>query len=122
MTDPPGPRPEHGLRADITDALVAVWTRYSGKRPVAARTVIRDNVVTCVLVDAVGDHDAGLLAAGTENAVEGAVGVTSAAYKSDAAAMVANLTGRRVTSFISSHDPDTDAATETFTLEQRFFS
>lgn len=116
MADRPAPR-EHGLRADITDALVAVWIRYSGKRPVAARTEIRDNVITCVLVDAVGDYDVGLIAAETQ----GAGRLRSAAYKSDAAAMVANLTGRRVTSFLSSHDPDTDVATETFTLERRFF-
>ena len=122
MTDPPGPRSEYGLRADITDALVAVWIRYSGKRPDAARTEIRDNVVTRVLVDAIGDDDAGLIAAQTQDAAEGAGGLTLAAYKSDAAAMVANLTGRRVTSFISSHDPDTDVATETFTLERRYFS
>ena len=122
MADPPGPRAEYGLRADITDALVAVWIRYSGKRPVAARTEIRDNVITCVLVDAVGDYDAGSIAAETQDAVQGAGRFRSAAYKSDAAAMVANLTGRRVTSFISSHDPDTDVATETFTLERRFYS
>jgi Na+-translocating membrane potential-generating system (MpsC) len=118
MANSPGARAEYGLRADITDALVAVWIRYSGKRPVAARTEVRDNVITCVLVDAVGDHDAGLIAAETQDAGR----LRSAAYKSDAAAMVANLTGRRVTSFLSSYDPDMDVATETFTLERRFFS
>jgi hypothetical protein len=79
--------------------------------PGAARTEIRDNVITCVLVDAVGEAEA-----------QGAGRLRSAAYKSDAAAMVANLTGRRVTSFLSSHDPDTDVVTETFALERRFFS
>ena len=122
MTDPPAPRPESAIRADITDALAAVWIRYAGKRPTAVRTQIRDNVVTCVLVDAVSDHDASLAASETSNAVAGASRLNSAAYKSDAAAIVTDLTGRRMTSFISSHDPETDVATETFTLERRFFS
>jgi uncharacterized protein YbcI len=120
VTDTPLRPREGGIRARITDALVALWTDYAGKRPGAARTELRDNVVTCVLVDAVGDYDAGLTAS-HDGASKGAPRLSRATYKRDAAAAVASLTGRRVISFISSHDPDTDVATETFTLERRFF-
>ena len=121
MTDTVTTPPEAALQTEITDALVAVWVRYAGKHPTAARTEIRDNIIICVLVDAVGDDDA-LVASEAADAGAGASGVASAEYKSEAAATVAALTGRRVTSFISSHDADTDVATETFTLERRFYS
>jgi uncharacterized protein YbcI len=122
MTDTVTTPAEDALETEITDALVAVWVRYAGKHPTAARTEIRDNIVVFVLVDAVGDYDAALIASDAKQAVTGPSRVTSAAYKSEAAATVASVTGRRVTSFISSHDADTDVATETFTLERRFYS
>jgi uncharacterized protein YbcI len=122
MTDTVTTPPEDALQTEITDALVAVWARHCGKHPTAARTEIRDNIVICVLVDAVGDCDAALFDSEAADAVAGASSVASAVYKSEAAATVAALTGRRVTSFISSHDADTDVATETFTLERRFYS
>jgi hypothetical protein len=122
MTDTVTTPPEAALQTEITDALVAVWVRHAGKHPTAARTEIRDNIVICVLVDAVGDRDASRVASKAVDAVAGVSGIASAAYKSEAAATVATLTGRRVTSFISSHDADTDVATETFTLERRFYS
>jgi uncharacterized protein YbcI len=115
----------NGLPAELTEALVSLWTQYAGRPPSRARTEIRGNVVTCVLVDAVGDYDAGLIEAQRQNLENGASGAsrrTDAAYKSEAAATVTDLTGRRVTSFISSHDRDTNAATETFTLEARVHS
>jgi uncharacterized protein YbcI len=113
---------EEGLRVEITDALVAIWIRYAGKSPIDARTEIRDNVVTCVMVDAVSDYDSGLIASQKRNAVSGADKLTDADYKSEAAARVADLMGRPVTSLISSHDLTTNAATEIFTLERRLFS
>jgi hypothetical protein len=118
MTDTVTTLPEDALQTEITDALVAVWARHCGKHPTAARTEIRDNIVICVLVDC----DAALFDSEAADAVAGASSVASAVYKSEAAATVAALTGRRVTSFISSHDADTDVATETFTLERRFYS
>jgi hypothetical protein len=47
----------NGLPAEVTKSLVSLWTRYAGKPPSRARTEIRGNVVTCMLVDAVGDYD-----------------------------------------------------------------
>jgi hypothetical protein len=122
MTEHLTAAPEEALRTEITDALVAVWIRYAKKSPIDARTEIRDNVVTCVLTDAVSDFDAGVSASQPRNAVAGAFKFTEGSYKSEAAATVEYLTGRRVTAFISSHDLETNAATETFTLERRLFT
>ncbi len=100
----------NGLPAEITRSLVSVWTRYAGQAPTAARTQIRGNVVTCMLVDAVGDYDRSM-APPTRDAVAGDGELTPSAYKREAVAAVVRLTRQRVASFISSHDRDTDVAT-----------
>ena len=46
--------------------------------------------------------------------------LTHATYKREAVAAVVRLTRQRVVSFVSSHDRDTDVATEIFTLEPSF--
>jgi hypothetical protein len=110
----------NGLPAEVTGALVSLWTQYAGKPPSRARTEIRGNVVTCVLADAVGDYNRSIITPQTGDTAGGVGKLTPAGYKRDAVAAVVRLTRQRVTSFISSHDRDTDVATEVFTLEPSF--
>lgn len=117
MTNSATTRPPSGLPAEITGSLVALWKRYAGKAPTTARTEIRGNVVTCMLVDAVGAYDRSMAVAKTRDTVRGAGELTPSAYKREAVAAVVRLTRQRVASFISSHDRDTDVATEVFILE-----
>ena len=105
------------LSAEVTRSLTSLWTRYAGKAPTNGRTEIRGNVVTCVLADAVGDFNKSMIAPEALNAVRGVGKVTPAAYKQEAVAAVVRVTRQRVASFVSSHDRDTDVATEVFTLE-----
>ena len=109
-----------GLSAELTKALVSLWTQYAGKRPTNARTEIRGNVVTCVLADGVGDFNRSMIAPQTHDTVRGVGKLTPATYKREAVAAVVRLTRQRVASFMSSHDRDTDVATEVFTLEPSF--
>ena len=106
-----------GMPAQITKSLVSLWTQYAGRAPTNARTEIRGNVVTCVLVDAVGDYNRSMIAPQTPDTARGEGKLTAAAYKRDAVAAVVRVTRQRVASFLSSHDRDTDVATEVFTLE-----
>jgi uncharacterized protein YbcI len=110
----------NGLPAELTKSLVSLWTHYAGQAPSRARTEIRGNVVTCVLVDAVADYNRSMTAPQTRDAVQGVGKLTPAAYKREAVAAVVRLTRQRVASFVSSHDRDTDVATEVFTLEPSF--
>jgi uncharacterized protein YbcI len=105
------------LSAALTKSLTSLWTLYAGKQPTNGRTEIRGNVVTCVLADAVGDFNRSTIAPQTRDTVRGVRKLTLADYKRDAVAAVVGLTRQRVTSFISSHDRDTDVATEIFFLE-----
>ncbi len=105
------------VSADLSESLASVWTRYAGKRPTSTQTEIRGNVVTCVLADAVGDFNRSMVAPQAHDTVRGVGTLTPASYKREATAAVVRLTRQRVASFVSSHDRDTDVATEVFTLE-----
>jgi hypothetical protein len=61
-----------------------------------------------------------MIAPRTRDTVRGAGKLSPAAYKREAVAAVVRLTRQRVASFVSSHDRDTDVATEVFTLEPSF--
>ena len=108
------------LSAELTELLASLWTQYAGKRPSDGRTEIRGNVVTCVLVGAVGNYNRSVLTPQTRDTVRGVGKLTPAAYKREAVAAVVRLTRQRVASFVSRHDRETDVATEVFTLEPSF--
>jgi uncharacterized protein YbcI len=105
------------LSARISRAFGSLWTEYADKRPSEVRTEIRGNVVTCTLINAVGVFNRAMIAPQTHDTVRGVGKLTPAGYKRDAVAAVVRLTRQRVASFVSSHDQDTDVATEVFTLE-----
>jgi uncharacterized protein YbcI len=100
MTDP-SPRLALSTPAKISRALGSLWTEYADERPTEVRTEIHGNTVTCRINDAVGVFNK----------------LALADYKREAVIAVVGLTRQRVTSFVSSHDTDTDVATEVFTLE-----
>ena len=109
-----------GLPGEVTKSLVSLWTKHAGTAPTDARTVIRGNVVTCVLVDAVGGYNRSMVARGSTDAMWGVGDPAPVAYKREAVAAVTGLTRQRVASFVSSHNRDTHVATEVFTLEPSF--
>ena len=111
-------------RSSLLQYRLASASSVSGRGPAAlsiapanARTDVRGNVVTCVLADAVGDFNRRMIAPRARDTVGDAGKLTPAAYKREAVAAVVRLTRQRVASFVSSHDRDTDVATEVFTLE-----
>jgi uncharacterized protein YbcI len=105
------------LSAEVTQSLTSLWTRYAGKAPTSGRTEIRGNVVTFVLADAVRDFNRSMVAPQMGDTVRGVGKLTGATYKREAVAAVGRVTRQRVASFVSSHDRNTDVATEVFTLE-----
>ena len=96
----------------ISEAMSLVWAGYSRSKPSSVRTEISGDTVTCRLVDAVGSFNHAMAAPGSHF-----VRPTLDTYKHDAIAAVVGVTRQRVTRLMSSHDEDTDVATEVFTLE-----
>ena len=115
MADPRRAQAPIGLPVEITRSLASLWTRYAGDPPSDVRTELRGDVVTCVLVDAVDAFDKRLAASVREGQGDGSRAL--ARYKAEAVKTVGRLTRQRVSSFVSSHDRETDVATEIFTLE-----
>jgi Na+-translocating membrane potential-generating system (MpsC) len=105
------------LSARISSKLGSLWTQYADQPPSEVRTEIHGNMVSCRLFDAVGAFNRSMIAPQTHDTLRGVGKLTNADYKRDAIAAVVRLTRQRVTSFVSSHDRDTDVATEVFTLE-----
>lgn len=120
MIESPAARSARGLSAELSRSLASLWARYAGKAPTSTRTEISGDVVTCVLVGAVADYERSIRASQARGSAEGAADVTVAAYRREAIAAVVGLTRRRVLSLVSSHDGDTDVATEVFTLGGSF--
>lgn len=108
------------LSLALTGSLASLWTQYAGRRPTAIRTEVRGNVVTCVLTDAVDDFNQSMRAPRSRDTARRTGTRTQATYRRDAVAAVVRLTRQRVARFVSSHDEDTDVATEVFTLEPSF--
>jgi uncharacterized protein YbcI len=106
----------NGLPAKLTTALAALWTEYAGRQPTGTRVDVHGNVITCILVGAVRDFERRVIASPVHDNVLAVSTLTAEGYKREAVAAVTLLTRQRVLSFLSSHDPDTDVATETFTL------
>ena len=73
-----------------------------------------------MLVDGVDDFNQSMIAPQPLDTARVAGKLTATIYKREAVAAVAKLTRQRVASFVSSHDRDTDVATEIFTLEPSF--
>jgi uncharacterized protein YbcI len=103
--------------SQLTRSLSSLWAQYSGDRPKGAHTEIRGNVVTVTMADAVGAFNQNMVAAQSHDTVAGTGKLTESAYKREAVQAVVRVTGQRVASFVSSHDRETDVATERFTLE-----
>ena len=117
MTDPRTAGPSTVMTGEITRSLTSLWTRYSGVQPSDVRTEIRGDVVTCVLADAVEAFESHTTDRGSPDVTRGTADQTLAGYKLEAVETVVRLTRQRVASFLSSHDRDTNVATEIFTLE-----
>jgi hypothetical protein len=117
MTDPRTAGPSTVMSEDITKSFASLWGRYAGVEPSDVRTELRGEVLTCVLVDAVDAFDRQTTAPRPKDIPRGQAILTLAGYKREAVETVVRLTRQRVASFVSSHDSETDVATEIFTLE-----
>jgi hypothetical protein len=124
MLDHDTNRPFVGLSTQINRSFGQLWSRYAGIAPSAVRTELRGDIVTCVMVDAVEAFEmqtTGSLERQTTASPDGMdhsdIDQSLAGYKVEAVETITRLTRQRVSAFLSSHDLETDVATEIFELE-----
>jgi uncharacterized protein YbcI len=107
----------HGLlSAAISNGIVSLMHRYTGRGPVRARTTIDENLVVCVLGDTLTKAEQQLVDAGRSKVVLRGRRAMQDTLADDAIAMVCELTKREVVAFMSNNHIDPDLAVETFVL------
>jgi hypothetical protein len=116
MLDHDTNRPFVGLSTQINTSFGQLWSRYAGVAPSAVRTELRGDIVTCVMVDAVEAFERRTTGPPEPTDAPDADG-SLADYKVEAVETITRLTRQRVSAFLSSHDLETDVATEIFELE-----
>jgi uncharacterized protein YbcI len=110
--------PGRSLPMEISNLIVRLFSEYTGRGPNKARTVIRDNLVICVTHGNMTKGERRLVQEG-----EGAMVVSirrkfQTTMREDLVGGVELLTGRKVVSFLSDHNAETDHAAEVFVLEE----
>jgi uncharacterized protein YbcI len=101
----------------ISNAVRQLVADYTGRGPTRARTSIRDNVVVVLLEDTLTKGERRLVGKGRDHRVIDYRREFQDAMREDAIASVEELTGRKVTAFMSANHIDPDLAAELFVLE-----
>lgn len=108
----------HGvLAAAISNGIVGLMHRYTGRGPVRARTTIDENLIVCVLGDGLTKAEQHLVEAGREKLVLRGRRAIQGALADEAIDLVEELTGRDVVAFMSNNHVDPDLGVEIFLLE-----
>ena len=100
----------------ISNAIRQLLAEYTGRGPTRARTSIRDNLVVVLLEDTLTKGERRLVHQGRDHQVIDYRREFQGAMRDDAIAKVEELTGRKVTAFMSANHIDPDLAAELFVL------
>jgi uncharacterized protein YbcI len=107
----------HGvLAAAISNGIVGLMHRYTGRGPVRARTTIDDNLIVCVLGATLTKAEQQLVESGRDKVVLRGRRAIQDSLADDAISMVEELTDRDVVAFLSNNHIDPDLAVEIFVL------
>ena len=105
------------LTAAISNSMVSLLHRYTGRGPTKARTTIGDNVIVCVMAATLTKGERSLVEGGKAEVVLHSRRAFQDTMKADAITAVQELSGRQVVAFMSNNHVDPDLAVEVFILE-----
>lgn len=105
------------LAAAISNAMVGLLHRYTGRGPTRARTTIDGNVIVCVMGATLTKGEQSLVADGKHEVVLHSRRAFQDTMQADAVTAVQEISGRRVVAFMSNNHIDPDLAVEVFILE-----
>ncbi len=118
MSSIENPTTAHGLLgAEISNALVAMLHRYTGRGPTRARTTIANNVIVCVMGQTLTKGEQMLAQGGKHEIVLNGRRAYQDTMKTEAVERVQELSGRKVIAFMSTNHIEPDLAVEIFILE-----
>ena len=121
MADVVGGRPDQleggQLCAAISNKIVQILSEYTGRGPTRARTFINDGLVVCLLQETLTKGERTLAERDQSDAVLEMRRTFQHTMRGEASAAIEELTGRRVTAFMSDNHIEPDVAVEVFLLE-----
>ena len=106
------------LAAAISNAMVGLLHRYTGRGPTKARATIAGDLVVCVMGATLTKGEQSLVEAGKHEAVLVGRRAYQDTMQADAISAVQELTGRHVVAFMSTNHIEPDLAVEVFILER----
>jgi uncharacterized protein YbcI len=107
------------VRARISRSVVSLLKEFYGRGPVKAKTYYTDDVVLVVLSGGFSPVEATLLAAGQGTAVTDQRTVFQEAMRGRFSEKIEEITGRKVVSFMTANDQQSDMTAQLFILEHR---
>ena len=105
------------LKQAISDAIVRVTADFIGRGPTRAKTYITGEIVFCVMQDTLTRGERSLVADGDGESVRGMRRGFQDAMRRPLCEAIEGLTGRKVVSFLSDNDVETETAIEVFVLD-----
>jgi uncharacterized protein YbcI len=104
------------LTVAISDAMVGVLARHTGRGATSAWTTIGPDLIVCVMADALTKGEKSLVRHGNGQAVLDIRRAYQDSMAEEAIRTVEELSGRRVAAFLSNNHIDPDLGVETFVL------
>jgi uncharacterized protein YbcI len=118
-----GPTEQHrgngSVEAGISTAMVRLLREYTGRGPTKARTTYTDNLVVCVVADAMTKAERALVDDGKHELVLETRRQFQDTMKEDIVGEVERLTERKVFAFMSANHVDPDVGVEILLLNPR---
>jgi uncharacterized protein YbcI len=110
-------RSERPLHVQISNAVVRVIADYTGRGPTRARTTMNGSLVVVLLEDTLSKGERSLVNRGRAAAVLQMRQSYQEAMHDELVGVIEQLTGRRVTAFMSTNHADPDYGLEAFVLD-----
>jgi uncharacterized protein YbcI len=105
------------MTAAISDAMVQLLHRYTGRGPTSSRTTVGIDLIVCVMGAALTKGEQTLVSDGKLELVLSTRRAYQDSMRADAISAVETISGRRVLAFMSNNHVDPDLAAEVFVLE-----
>jgi uncharacterized protein YbcI len=105
------------MTAAISDAMVQLLHRYTGRGPTSSRTTVGTDLIVCVMGAALTKGEQTLVSDGKLELVLSTRRAYQDSMRADAISAVETISGRRVLAFMSNNHVDPDLAAEVFVLE-----
>jgi uncharacterized protein YbcI len=105
------------VTAAISNSMVRLLHRYTGRGPTRARTTIGEDIIVCVMEATLTKGEQSLVQDGKAEVVLHSRRAFQDTIEGEAISAVEELSGRHVVAFMSNNHIDPDLAVEVFILE-----